>query len=54
MLIMQVKKVTSTNNVNKKVINANKKPTNNNNVSNDSDKIFDDILLGIENTIRSI
>ena len=48
------KKVTSTNNVNKKVINANKKPTNNNNVSNDSDKIFDDILLGIENTIRSI
>ena len=51
------KKVTSTNNVNKKVINANnanKKPTNTNNVSNDTNKIFDDILLDIENTIKSI
>ena len=48
------KKVTNTNNVNKKVINANKKPTNNNNVSNDTDKIYDDILLDIENTIKSI
>ena len=47
------KKVTSINNFNKKVINANKKPTNNN-VSNDTDRIFDDILLEIENTIRSI
>ena len=51
------KKITSTNNVNKKVINANnanKKPTNTNNVSNDTNKIFDDILLDIENTIKSL
>ena len=51
------KKVTSTNNVNKKVINANnanKKPSNTNNGSNDTNKIFDDILLDIENTIKSI
>ena len=45
------------NNTNKKVINtnnANKKRANTNNVSNDSNKIFDDILLDIENTIKSL
>ena len=48
------KKLTSTNNVNKKVINANntnKKPSN---IITDADKIFNDILLDIENTIKSI
>ena len=51
------KKVPDTNNTNKKVINANnanKKQANVNNVSNDTNKIFDDILLDIENTIKSI
>ena len=51
------KKVPDTNNTNKKVINANnanKKQANTNNVSNDTNKIFDDILLDIENTIKSI
>ena len=51
------KKVTNTNNVNKKVSdtnNANKKQANSNNVSNDTNKIFDDILSDIENTIQSL
>ena len=48
------KKITSANNANKKVINTNntnKKPSN---TINGTDKIFDDILLDIENTIKSI
>ena len=51
------KKVPDTNNTNKKVINANnanKKQANTNNVSNDTNTIFDDILLDIENTIKSL
>ena len=51
------KKVTNTNNVNKKVSdtnNANKKQANSNNVSNDTNEIFDDILLDIENAIKSL
>ena len=57
------KKVTSTNNESKKVTStndANKKVTiinnanNANNACNNTDKIFDDILLDIENTIKSI
>ena len=46
-----------TNNTNKKVINANnanKKQDNTNNVSNDTNKIFDDILLNIQNTVKSL
>ena len=46
------KKVLDTNNTTKKVINANdanKKQANTNNVSNDTNKIFDDILFVIEN-----
>ena len=31
-----------------------KKQANTNNVSNDTNKIFDDILLDIENTIKSL
>ena len=46
-----------TNNTTKKVINANdanKKQANTNNVSNDTNKIFDDILLNIQNTVKSL
>ena len=51
------KKVTSANNANKKVTstnNAYKKIAIANNASNNTYKIFDDILLDIENTIKSI
>ena len=49
--------MTSTNNASKKLTNTNdtnEKVTNANNASNNTNKIFDDILLDIENTIKSI
>ena len=51
------KKLTNTNDASKKLTNTNDtnvKVTNANNASNNTNKIFDDILLDIENTIKSI
>ena len=61
MKIIQIKKINNENNLNKKIINEknlNKKTNNankaNKKLSNNADKIFDDILLDIENTVKSI